>query len=198
MKALDRYLQRLRCDQADRFIRNGDRLLDVGCFDRVLLERVAPRVRRAVGIDPLAIPYHAGNVEVLKASIPGDHPFAPGDFDCITLLAVLEHIREKDALARECFRLLAPGGRVVITVPHPRVDDLLALLHRLRLIDGMSLEEHHGYDVRQTPAIFTGAGLALHTARAFELGLNRLFVFEKPATADLHPEPKLFARPALA
>lgn len=183
MKKLDRILQNMRIAQAEKFIRDGDRLLDLGCFDRVLLERVAPRVKRAVGIDPLATHYAHANVEVLKAAIPGEHPFAPADFDCITMLAVLEHIVDKQTLARECFRLLAPKGRVVITVPHPRVDSILEVLHTLRIIDGMSLEEHHGYDIRETPSIFTAAGLKLHTTRSFELGLNRLFVFEKPAAS---------------
>lgn len=198
MKKVDRILQNMRIAQAEKFIRDGDRLLDLGCFDRVLLERVAPRVKRAVGIDPLATHYKQGNVEVMKAAIPGDHPFHAGEFDCITMLAVLEHIIDKKTLASECFRLLAPAGRVVITVPHPRVDDILEVLHKLRIIDGMSLEEHHGYDIRETPSIFTAAGLKLHTRRSFELGLNWLFVFEKPAAVAQQIEPRPIPQPAHA
>jgi len=96
------------------------------------------------------------------------------------MLAVLEHVPDAAVLARECARLLAPGGRVVITVPDARVDRILDVLHRLRLIHGMSLEEHHGYDVGQTRPVFEGAGLKAAAWRRFELGLNNLFVFEKP------------------
>lgn len=194
MKKLDRILQNLRIDQALPYIKDGDRLLDIGCLDRVLLERVEGRVTRAVGIDPLAAPYKKGKVEILKTTIPGDHPFQPGDFDCITMLAVLEHIIEKPALARECFRLLAPGGRVVITVPLPVVDKILAVLVGLRLMEGMSLEEHHGYDVRETPAIFGMEGFSLLKAGSFELGLNRLFVFERPRVAVMQEGKPMAAR----
>lgn len=179
MKPLDRFLQDWRIRKAHAWVREGDRLLDLGCFDRTLLERVGGRVSRAVGIDPLATPYRNGKIEIVKGSIPGEHPFAEGAFDSITMLAVLEHIVEKDALAAECSRLLSPKGRVIITVPRPTVDKILAVLTALKLIDGMSLEEHHGYDIEETPKIFARAGFRLLKRQGFQLGLNQLFVFEK-------------------
>jgi 2-polyprenyl-3-methyl-5-hydroxy-6-metoxy-1,4-benzoquinol methylase len=33
-----------------------------------------------------------------------------------SLLATLEHISDKASIARECRRILRPGGRVIITV----------------------------------------------------------------------------------
>jgi hypothetical protein len=51
----------------------------------------------------------------------------------------------------------------------------------VRLIDGMSLEQHYGYDITQTPALFCSAGFTLLNAKKFQFGLNNLFVFEKPA-----------------
>jgi SAM-dependent methyltransferase len=197
MKFLDRKLRDIRIAKARAFLRPSDRLLDVGCFDRTLLTLAQPMVKRAAGIDPLAEPFRDGKIEVHRGTIPGEHPFAEGDFDCITMLAVLEHVTDKDALAKECFRLLAPGGRVVITVPHPFVDTILAALTKIRLIDGMSLEEHHGFDVRQTPTIFTKAGFRLGRSESFELGLNKLFVMEKPRTwpARVEVKPMASARP---
>lgn len=191
MKPLDRFLQDLRIRQALPFIREGEALLDIGCFDRVLLERVSARVSRAVGIDPLATEYSRGNVQIHRGLVgsgkPGEHPFGPASFDCITLLAVLEHIPDTPAIARECARLLRPNGRVIITVPHPRVDTILAVLTRLRLVKGMSLEEHFGYDVNKTPDYFGAAGLTLSTRKTFELGLNYLFVFTKTTPTRTEP-----------
>lgn len=180
MKPLDRVLQRWRIGKALPYIRQGDRLLDIGCFDLSLLGRVEGRVSRGVGIDPLATPMRNGKLEVVRGAVPGVR-FEDGAFDCITMLAVLEHIPGRAALARECARLLAPGGRVVITVPRPAVDKILAMLLALRLVKGMSLEQHEGYDVGRTGPIFEGAGLRLVRRSSFQLGLNCLFVFEKPA-----------------
>jgi SAM-dependent methyltransferase len=187
MKPLDRLLQRWRISKAIPWINQGDRVLDVGCFDPALLKRVEPRIDRGVGIDPLATPWRAGKLEVYTGACPGEPRFDDASFDCITMLAVLEHIPDREALARECARLLAPGGRVVITVPRPAVDKVLAVLLALRLVKGMSLEQHDGYDVERTIPIFTDAGLRLLDRRAFQFGLNCLFVFERPPTGVSAP-----------
>ncbi len=189
MKWLDRYLRDLRIAQALPFIPRGGRLLDIGCFDQTLLHKVSSSVREAVGIDPLVEPSEKGNVRVLRGTLPWSGPNLPdllatkpdpaAGFSCITMLAVLEHIPDTPAVARECHRLLAPGGTVVITVPISQVDHILKVLSRLRLIEGMSLEEHHGYNVKDTVPTFSAAGFKLRVNRGFELGLNRLFVFEK-------------------
>jgi 2-polyprenyl-3-methyl-5-hydroxy-6-metoxy-1,4-benzoquinol methylase len=97
------------------------------------------------------------------------------------MLATLEHIREVDPLARECRRMLRPNGRVIITVPSPRVDQVLQILRLVRLVDGMSLEEHHGFNPFETPDLFVRHGFEMEHCRRFQMGLNHLFVFKKPA-----------------
>jgi SAM-dependent methyltransferase len=107
-------------------------------------------------------------------------PFADASFDVVVMLATLEHIPDKAPLARECYRLLRPGGRAIVTVPSLWVDLAVALLCRLRLADGMSLEEHHGFEPRDTQPLFVGQGFALECWQRFQMGLNHLFVFRKP------------------
>lgn len=179
MKRLDAILRDLRIRQALPYVHAGDRLLDIGCFDQTLLRRVSGRVKTATGVDPLARDQAWGNVRVCRGTVPGELALADRSFDCITLLAVLEHVPNVGEVASECARLLTPRGRVVITVPKPQVDRILGVLRALRLIDGMSLEEHHGYDIEQTTPVFERAGFKLATRRSFELGLNCLFVFER-------------------
>src|SRR5262249_44716365 len=117
---------------------------------------------------------------------PGHFPDAgldAGPFDVITMLAVLEHV-PPDSLerwARACAELLVPGGLVIATVPAPAVDHILHALMTLRVLDGMSVEEHHGFEPGLAPAVFGRAGFTLAHHGRFQLGLNNLFVFAKPA-----------------
>jgi SAM-dependent methyltransferase len=179
MKALDRLLQRWRIRMAVPFVRDEDRLLDVGCYDRSLIDLVLPRIASAVGVDMTLTPSVDGRVELRRGAFPDDFHFDDASFDCITMLAVLEHVEKPSRMASECARVLAPGGRLVLTVPHPAVDRVLDALMFLRLADGMAAEEHHGFDVAQTHSIFENAGFVLKSERRFQLGLNRLYVFEK-------------------
>jgi hypothetical protein len=101
--------------------------------------------------------------------------------DRITMLAVLEHLApsEQAAVVEGCRERLKPGGLLVITVPSPRVDGVLHVLGALRLIDGMSMHEHYGFEAAATPSLFGGPDFKLREHRRFQLGLNNLFVFER-------------------
>ncbi|MBM3977183.1 MAG: methyltransferase domain-containing protein [Planctomycetes bacterium] len=180
MKWLDHRLRDWRIGVALREVPRGARLLDVGCHDALLLSR-APHAALRVGVDPRVEPGRANGIELQRAALPGPLPFPDASFDCVTLLAVLEHLCDPARCARELARVLAPGGRVVLTVPSALVDRILDMLRALHLIHGMELEEHHGFEVSRTPVVFAQAGLVERKHRRFELGLNHLWVFEKPA-----------------
>ena len=55
--------------------------------------------------------------EIVRASLPDDLPFEPGQFQLITLLDVLEHIDDDQASLIELGKLISPGGYLVLTVP---------------------------------------------------------------------------------
>ncbi len=179
MKMIDRWLQSWRERKVRAWLKPSARVLDIGCHQGEFLERLSEGIRESVGLDPLA-QARATTAFVLQA-VPFAEPlnFPAGRFDAIILLATLEHIRDKAPLAREARRLLAPGGRLIMTVPSPRVDDIVHTLVRLGLADGMSLEEHHGFQPADTAPIFTAAGLQLEHHETFQLGLNHLFVFKQ-------------------
>jgi SAM-dependent methyltransferase len=181
MKFLDRVLQRWRISKAAAFIESGSRVLDLACADGALFRQLDGRIRDGMGIDPvLKANTQVGRFPLIAGWFPKDMPQTE-PFDVITMLAVLEHIPDDQAgpVAHECARRLKPRGRLVITVPSSAVDQILKVLLFFRLIEGMSLEQHHGFDVRRTTEIFGKAGLALKCHRKFQLGLNNLFVFEK-------------------
>jgi hypothetical protein len=73
----------------------------------------------------------------------------------------------------------------VITAPSPVVDRILAFLKFIHVIDGMSLEQHYGFEPRVVPSLFSIEGLALAKAQRFQLGCNNLFVFRKSLGAGV-------------
>ena len=181
MTSIDRFIQRWRIKEAAAFLEPSDAVLDIGTADGALFT-VLPYLKNGIGIDPDAETYELNNARLIRGLFP---QALPDDrrFDAITMLAVLEHIPvdSQKQLARDCYNRLRAKGRLIITVPSPRVDDILKLLRAMRLIHGMALEQHYGYEVDMTPDLFGSAGLRLTTSRKFQLGLNNLFVFEKPA-----------------
>ena len=179
-KFLDRFLRDTRIRRARPFIRAGDAVLDVGCADGAMFRRWQGHIGRGVGIEPaLDEPVRADGYELLPGRFPETMP-ATGEFDVITMLAVLEHIPVpgQAQLADVCAALLRPGGRIVITVPSARVDAILHLLIRLRLIGGIAAHEHYGFSPDDTLAVFPPPHYRLVRRQRFQLGLNNLFVFE--------------------
>jgi 2-polyprenyl-3-methyl-5-hydroxy-6-metoxy-1,4-benzoquinol methylase len=183
MKFTDRILQRWRIAKVRRFIPPESKILDIGSADGALFQQLGIRVAPgSLGVDPtLAHKTSVCGCELLPGYFPEAVPPAAGPFDVITMLAVLEHFPPAAyaSLREGCERLLQPGGKLLITVPSPQVDRILEVLKFFRLVDGMSLEEHHGYRVEQTVEIFSTPQFQLIRSKSFQLGLNNLFVFER-------------------
>lgn len=112
------------------------RILDLGCGTGKNIEFFSS-LGHVSGLDssPYAIKFCRRRR--LKSAILGDclhTPYESSSFDLITLFDVLEHVPQK-ATVREIYRLLKPGGWLLITVPAysflwSRWDDILG--HRRR------------------------------------------------------------------
>jgi Methylase involved in ubiquinone/menaquinone biosynthesis len=102
--------------------KRGGRVLDVGCGDGLLLQRIAPYANELVGIDPDEQALEMARRRLAASAnvrlIHGDFlempvPAPEHRFDTITCVAVLHHMELRSALAK-MRRCLAPGGRLLI------------------------------------------------------------------------------------
>ena len=181
MTFLDRWLQQKRIKKASCYIPKQSVILDIGCHHGELFMHIGKDLRYGVGVDPVLEKniIHA-KYELIKDIFPSEQ-VENKLYHCITMLAVLEHISSdlQGNTIKACYNLLHKEGLVILTVPHKRVDRILPLLQKLRLIKGMQVMEHYGFDTLQIPELFAKAGFALVIHKKFQLGLNNLFVFKK-------------------
>jgi len=172
----------MRIQKAKKYIKSGAYVLDIGCYDGIMFRKLGTHISGGVGIDPLLTKVIQGDTyQLFPGKFPDDLPGYEHTFDAIVVLAVLEHIprEQQKSFASACLNALKPSGVVIVTVPSPSVDRILAVLMWLRLIDGMSLEEHYGFDPVMVPNIFNIEGFRLLTRDRFQFGLNYCFVFQR-------------------
>jgi ubiquinone/menaquinone biosynthesis C-methylase UbiE len=98
------------------------------------------------------------------------------------MLAVLEHLSDPAPVLREAYRILAPGGSLLMTYPHAVLDPLLKVLHKVGLISKeMECEKHERrIPLRELRELLEGIGFERCIHRKFEFGLNNLVLAHKP------------------
>ncbi len=180
MRKLDSLLQQWRYAVVEPFIPSGSDVLDIGGFDGSFLNRVYEKIRTGICIDPHVEEKNDKKIRFIKAHLDGSLPFADDSVDAIVMLAVYEHLGDlRKVIADESFRICRKNGLVILTVPSPAVDGILKILKTMKLIDGMSLEEHEHFNPEDTVVLFEAAGFQLIKRKRFQLGFNNLFIFQK-------------------
>ncbi|MBA4368649.1 MAG: hypothetical protein C0403_13540 [Desulfobacterium sp.] len=108
-------------------------------------------------------------------------PFQDICFDCITAIAIVEHIKNLRSLMKEFHRILRDEGTLIITTPNHLVDKILPFLDKgsNQLRGKKVTEEHEHYLDRSQMQWFAEDLFTLKIYRKFQFGLNQLFVFEK-------------------
>ncbi|MHB8419819.1 MAG: class I SAM-dependent methyltransferase [Myxococcales bacterium] len=178
--------------------------LDAGCGTGELVGALAHRGFRAVGIDAShemlrSAPWHFARARADVAHLP----LQDSTCSVVTSVGVLEYLPDPLAAFSELARVLAPGGRIVVTVPNP--DSVLRLIEQSvyqvtklsgwrprRLAHLNYLDHSKRVSVRALRRIATTAGLTEQRCRYFTPGwatalatrrvpMNLLLAFTKEA-----------------
>ncbi|MBW1918455.1 MAG: class I SAM-dependent methyltransferase [Deltaproteobacteria bacterium] len=149
------------------------RLLDIGCGDNQLVHTYG----NGIGVDV----YDWGGGALILPDC-SRLPFADGEFDTVTIIAALNHIPNRQEVLVEARRVLAPEGRLLITM----IDPVLSYLgHRFiwwyseDKERGMEPGEVYGFWNQELISLVQGAGYQLRSHQRFLYGLNNLFIFVK-------------------
>lgn len=181
---LDKFFRRLRFAKVVRYIPKNSIVCDIGCSsDAFFLKNISGRIERGIGFDEEVENYRDSNLELRKIKIFREIPLEDERCDAVTMLAVLEHLTEPRLILSESWRILKPGGRLILTTPTPLAKSILEFLaFKLRLISQDEIKGHKNYfwpaDVKK---MLRESGFKNESikSRYFEFFLNSLIVAGK-------------------
>ena len=167
------------------------RALDFGCGEGAFLPTLCATFARVVGVDldvraaeSIAKDYRLANLTLVRARAP-QLPLADGLFDLVVAADVLEHLPELDSVVEGLERVLAPGGRLVVSAPSENL-----LYEWGRKIFGFTKPEDH-YHVPEDIEAALGRRLRLAGKRYLPVDLREevsafvLLAFSKPPTEGM-------------
>jgi SAM-dependent methyltransferase len=141
----------------DRYVGPGRnrRVLDIGCGAGNMMHHLA-HYGTVFGVDnnpkPLEIALQRG-LNVRQGSGDG-LPFSDREFDLVSLLDTVEHVRAEAQVFAECNRVLRQGGNLLVTVPAfmflwSRNDVINMHQRRYTVAELRGKLEAHGFSVRR-------------------------------------------------
>lgn len=140
--------RRFRIRRVSSYINSGTVLLDAGCgVTARFLKDISPFIKSGFGIDKKAEPFERGNLKIVEGFFDGEpFPYPDASFDCVTMLAVLEHMANRREVLEEIYRVLRPGGVLLATTPSWAAKPVLEFLSfRMGVVNKEEVLDHKTY-----------------------------------------------------
>ncbi len=125
----------LALDEIAAALRDGGQCLDCGAHKGEVYEMITQRIpfprEQYFGLDwsPENVQAAAEKgLKVIRGDLNASLPYADGQFRCVFALSVLEHLLYGCHFIREAYRVLEPGGTLVLLTPNISTLFTIALL----------------------------------------------------------------------
>ena len=90
-------------------------LVDIGCGEKPYAELLKGLTMQHIGVDHAGTIHDQSKIDVLATAYETTLPDASAD--TVLCTNVLEHLERPDRSLREMYRILKPGGHVIVTMP---------------------------------------------------------------------------------
>ena len=138
------------------------RLLDVGCGAGFFLDAARERGYDVAGVDLSSVPAdYARDTLMLDVTVGNLYDYqAPDDeFDVVTIFQTIEHDPTPAALTEELFRMLVPGGILMVTTP--AADGFVARVMGRRWFGYRNVEHVSFFNRQSLRYVLEGAGFEI-------------------------------------
>jgi 2-polyprenyl-3-methyl-5-hydroxy-6-metoxy-1,4-benzoquinol methylase len=143
---------------------------------------VEPYISYGIGLDYKAPDIKSDKLEFKSINLSDKLPFDDNSFDFITMLAVMEHLENDEAILAECSRILKPAGGILITVPSWYAQPVLEFLsYRLNIINPKEIRDHKRYYNKSDLITLVNKvnGLRLVKHRYFQWRFNNMIFIQR-------------------
>jgi len=172
---LEPVLRHIRIKKIKKFIPKNSILCDIGCgFNASFLQDISEYIHFGYGFDKKIKDNQFKNIVIKNLDLSDKIPLNDESVDCVTLLAVLEHLEEPKKIVSESYRILKNGGLLLITTPSPESKPLLEFLSfRLHIVSPAEIRDHkHYFSKRELNRLLEEIGFNQVVVSEFECGLN--------------------------
>lgn len=178
---LSPYLHRRRTNIVRPYLK-GD-ILDIGCGSADLIHFL-DEDQHYVGIDSIKnlvmqLKERHPKYEFYERDVEGGIGL-DGNFNTITMIALIEHIKNPASMLKQSYELLTDGGDLVITTPTPLGDTLHKIGAKFGLTSKAAVETHvkiYAYEDLQN--VLNSFGFDIYIYQKFVLGMNQMCVARK-------------------
>jgi 2-polyprenyl-3-methyl-5-hydroxy-6-metoxy-1,4-benzoquinol methylase len=179
---LEKILQNIRFRKVFPFVKNGYKVLDIGCgYKGALLSLLASNIFEGVGTDvSVSKKTVAKNIKLVSQrylKLPQNH------FDLITCLAVVEHMDNPKTLLAKAYESLKKNGRLLVTTPSPFAKPILEFMaFKLGIISKQEIKDHKKYyDKGEIISLLESVGFKSRNIeiKYFTFGLNTFVIVKK-------------------